>query len=70
VMGRQVQPAADGEKELATVRQAKAAADSALPAGWEKKFDKSKGKSFYINKQMKAISWKWPSAADTGLGSS
>jgi len=57
------EPAAEGEKEPAAVRQAKAAADSALPAGWEKKFDKSKGKSFYINKQIKAISWKRPSAA-------
>jgi hypothetical protein len=34
----------------------------ALPAGWEKKYDHSKGKYFYINASIKAISWNRPDA--------
>ena len=59
-------PAGKAGAKGAAVRQATAATaatDGALPAGWQKKFDKSKGKSFYINPTIKAVSWKRPTAS-------
>ena len=62
-------PAGKAGAKGAAVRQATAATaatDGALPAGWQKKFDKSKGKSFYINPTIKAVSWKRPTASAAG----
>ena len=54
-------PVADAVAVDANTKKAEA---RPLPAGWEKKFDKSKGKYFYMNRTMKAISWKRPVDGD------
>lgn len=57
--GKKAREGGMGEQERA-VRQAQAAAKDggALATGWEKRFDASKGKHFYVNAARHAVTWK------------
>ena len=55
--GKKVRAGVGGEPDKA-VRQSQAAEEPALAAGWVKKFDASKGKTFYLNAAKHAVTWK------------